>query len=268
MRTAIFYQNKRLETKNVHMKKHYLFLLPALATLLYTENGQCQKKEYKPEDTEVWSPEPAVVTPGRESHLPPSDAIILFDGSNADAWKHTKSDTVKWLISDGAITVVPKTGQLVTRQSFGSCQLHIEFKMPVEDDKTGQGRGNSGVFFMGRYEVQVLNNYNNKTYVNGQCASVYKDSPPLVNACRPSQEWQCYDIVFTAPVFNKKGKLVTPAYVTVFHNGVLVQNHTEIKGTTAYIGPHSYTAHAEKEPLGLQDHGNAISFRNIWLREL
>ena len=254
------------------MKKQYIYLLLAIISLCCIDSIYSQKKEYKPEDTEVWSPEPAIVTPGKESHLPPSDAIVLFDGSNTNAWKHQQSDTVKWSVSNGAITVVPKAGQIISRQKFGSCQLHLEFKMPVEDDKTGQGRGNSGVFFMGRYEVQILNNYNNKTYVNGQCASVYKESPPLVNACRPSEEWQTYDIVFTAPVFNKKGKVEKPAYVTVFHNGVLVQDNLPI----AKRGPGCQAKNiCEPNPLMLQDHSGfpgapdtTMKFRNIWLRKL
>jgi hypothetical protein len=208
----------------------------------------------------LW-PEPAVVTPG-EGSAPPSDAIILFDGKDFEAWDGAKG----WKIdSDGGFTV---KGGLQTKRSFGDCQLHLEFASPKEVRGSGQGRGNNGVGFMGaRYEIQVLDSFNNKTYPEGQCAAVYNQRPPMVNASRRPGEWQTYDIVFIAPRFDKDGKVLRPAYVTVLHNGVLVQNHTEVVGETAYDHPNVYTKHAEKLPLVLMYHGNPVRFRNIWLRE-
>lgn len=207
-------------------------------------------------------PEPAVVTPG-EGSAPPSDAIVLFDGKNFDAWNGAKD----WKVdADGGFTA---RGVLQTRQNFGDCQLHLEFASPREVKGRGQGRGNNGVGLMGaRYEIQVLDSYKNKTYPEGQCASVYNQRPPLVNASRKPGEWQTFDIAFTAPRFGKDGKLVKPAYVTVLHNGVLVQNHTEVLGNTFYDRATAYTKHAEKLPLVLMYHGNPVRFRNIWIREI
>lgn len=232
-------------------------------------NVQAQEQKMKPEDTEVWEPVPEVVTPGEQSHLPPSDAIVLFDGSNFEAWESTNEGggDVKWTVADMAMTVKGGTGGIKTKQSFGSCQLHIEWRSPAEVKGNGQGRGNSGVFLMGAYELQVLDNYNNVTYSNGQAASLYKQAIPLANACRPPGEWQTYDIIFSAPRFNEDGSLAQPAYVTVIHNGVLVQNHFQLKGPSKYIGLPEYKSHG-KMPLMLQDHGNPVSFRNVWLREL
>jgi hypothetical protein len=208
----------------------------------------------------LW-PEPPVVTPG-EGHGPPSDAVVLFDGKNFDAWDGARG----WKVDpDGGFTV---KGALQTKQSFGDCQLHLEFASPREVKGSGQGRGNNGVGFMGaRYEIQVLDSYQNKTYPEGQCAAVYNQRPPMVNASRKPGEWQTYDIVFTAPRFGADGKLDRPAYVTVLHNGVLVQNHTEVLGNTFYDQPAAYTRHAEKLPLVLMYHGNPVRFRNIWVRE-
>jgi hypothetical protein len=208
----------------------------------------------------IW-PEPAIVTPG-EDGKPPSDAIVLFDGKNFDAWEGARN----WKVDDdGGFTV---KGLLKTKQSFGDCQLHVEFAEPKEVRGRDQGRGNNGIGLMdGRYEIQVLDCYNNKTYPEGQCASVYNQRPPMVNACRKPGEWQTYDIVFTAPRFDQQGKLLKPGYVTLLHNGVLVQNHTEILGSTHYDQPNVYKAHPEKQPLVLMYHGNPVRFRNIWLRE-
>jgi hypothetical protein len=209
----------------------------------------------------VW-PEPPVVTPG-EGNGPPSDAIVLFDGANFDAWEGAagfKPD------SDGAFTV-KKVMQ--TKQSFGDCQLHVEFATPKEVKGRGQGRGNNGIGLMGaRYEIQVLDSYDNKTYPEGQCASVYNQRPPMVNASRKPGEWQTFDIVFTAPRFDAESKVSKPAYVTVVHNGMLVQNHTEILGTTHFDRPAEYSKHPEKQPLVLMYHGNPVRFRNIWIREI
>ena len=209
----------------------------------------------------LW-PEPPVVTPG-EAGGPPSDAIVLFDGKNFDAWDGAKG----WKVdADGAFTA---RGALQTRRGFGDCQLHLEFATPKEVKGSGQGRGNNGIGLMGaRYEIQVLDSYQNKTYPEGQCASVYNQRPPMVNASRKPGEWQTYDIVFTAPRFGKDGKLLKPAYVTVLHNGVVVQNHTEILGSTFYDRRNVYTKHADKLPLVLMYHGNPVRFRNIWIREI
>jgi hypothetical protein len=209
----------------------------------------------------VW-PEPAVVTPG-EGSGPPSDAVVLFDGKNFDAWEGAKNWTVD---ADGGFTV---KGLIKTKQGFGDCQLHVEFASPKEVKGSGQGRGNNGIGLMdARYEIQVLDSYNNKTYPEGACASVYNQKPPLVNASRKPGEWQSYDILFTAPRFDAEGKLSKPGYVTVLHNGVVVQNHTEIKGYTYYDRAMEYTKHADKLPLVLMYHGNPVRFRNIWVREI
>jgi hypothetical protein len=208
----------------------------------------------------IW-PEPAVVTPGEDGKAP-SDAIVLFDGKDFEEWKGAEG----WKVdADGGFTV---KGLIRTKRSFGDCQLHLEFATPKEVKGSGQGRGNNGIGLMGaRYEIQVLDSYNNKTYPEGQCASVYNQRPPMVNACRKPGEWQSYDIIFTAPRFDSEGKLQKPGYVTLLHNGVLVQNHTEIQGNTFYDHPSKYSRHAAKEPLVLMYHGNPVRFRNIWIRE-
>jgi hypothetical protein len=208
----------------------------------------------------VW-PEPKVVTPGSEGG-PPSDAIVLFDGHDLSQWHGGD----KWLIKDGVATV--HGGGITSKQSFGSCQLHAEWAAPEVVQGEGQGRGNSGIYFQGRYEVQVLDSYGNKTYYDGQAASIYKQWPPLVNACRKPGEWQTYDIIFDAPRFDADGQLTKPAYLTVLHNGVLVQNHAELQGATAWDRAPAYQAHPPKLPLHLQDHGNPVRFRNLWIREL
>ncbi len=206
----------------------------------------------------VWE-EPKKVTPGTDGS-PPSDAIVLFDGKNMDAWVGGE----KWLVQYAATA----KSVVTTKQAFGDCQLHLEFATPKEVRGKGQGRGNNGVGFMGaRYEVQILDSWENPTYLDGMCAALYKQRPPLVNASRKPGEWQTYDIVFEAPRF-KDGKLARPAHVTVLHNGVLVQNHVELQGDTPYDRPPAYKPHAEKLPLVLMYHGNPVQFRNIWIREL
>jgi hypothetical protein len=209
----------------------------------------------------VW-PEPAVVTPG-DNNAAPSDAIVLFDGKNFDAWKGAN----KWTVDeDGGFTV---KGVIETKQGFGDCQLHLEFASPKVVKGEGQGRGNNGVGFMGaKYELQVLDSYENKTYYEGQCASVYNQRPPMVNSSRKPGEWQTYDVIFTAPRFDAEGKIQKPAYFTVFHNGVLVQNHTEVLGSTNYDKASKYEKHAAKLPLVLMYHGDPVRFRNIWIREI
>lgn len=231
-----------------------------------------------PKATEVWSPVPRVVTPGKTFADAPSDAIVLFDGKNLDQWE-SANDTTKaagWKVADGIITVDKKAGNIQTKQRFMDYQLHLEYRIPENITGSDQARGNSGVFLASTgpgdagYEMQVLDNYNNKTYVNGQAASIYKQYPPLVNACKKPGEWQTYDVIWTAPRFNEDGSLKSPARVTAFHNGVLVQNNVELKGPTLYIGTPTYKAHGAS-PLKLQAHGDPsqpISYRNIWLREL
>ena len=231
----------------------------------------------KPEDTEVWEPTPKIVTPGSNNTAPPSDAIILFDGKNLDEWVSAKDKSpAKWIVADGIVTVNKAAGNIETKRTFRDYQLHIEWKIPENITGSGQARGNSGVFLASTgsgdagYELQVLDSYNNKTYVNGQAASIYKQSIPLANANRKPGEWQIYDAVWTAPTFNAAGSLKTPAYVTVFFNGVLVQNHFELKGETRYIGRPFYKKF-DAAPVKLQAHGDPsepISFRNIWIREL
>jgi len=208
----------------------------------------------------IW-PEPAVVTPG-ENNSAPSDAIVLFDGKNFDAWKGGE----KWKVDDdGGFTV---KGALQTKQSFGDCQLHVEWASPKVVKGKEQGRGNNGIGLMGaRYEIQVLDSYQNPTYFEGQAGSVYNQRPPMVNASRKPGEWQSYDIVFTAPIFGKDGKVEKPAYVTLFHNGVLVQNHTELQGATYFDRENKYEKHDAKLPIVLMYHGDAVRFRNIWIRE-
>lgn len=220
-----------------------------------------------PKDTEVWEPEPRVVTPGNMG-APPSDAIVLFDGKDFKEWSVAgKEAEPGWQIKDGAMTVVKGAGNIATKRSFGDCQLHIEFRTPSVVEGEGQGRSNSGVFLQSRYEVQVLDSYKNRTYSNGQAGAIYKQSMPLVNACRPPGEWQTYDIFFTAPRFNADGVRIAPGRVTVVQNGVVIQHNVEIQGTTEYIGLPKNAAHG-KAPIELQDHGNPVSYRNIWIREL
>jgi hypothetical protein len=247
-------------------KLSYLLTLALISTAvsLYAEDDANLPK---PEVTEYYTPVPPVVS--APAGVPPSDAIVLFDGTNFDAWSPVKKGSKGWEISDGAMTIIPKSGYLQTKASFGDIQLHIEFREPKAiESKHGQGRGNSGVFMMGLYELQVLDSYNNPTYVNGQAASIYKQHPPLVNACRPPEVWQTYDVVFIAPRFSADGGLIKPARETVFHNGILVQYDVILKGPTEYRGYPKYKAHASKLPLQLQEHGNNVSYRNIWVREI
>jgi hypothetical protein len=212
----------------------------------------------------IW-PEPKVVEPGTAGS-PPADAMVLFDGKDMSAWDGADA----WPVKDGVVTIGPR-GQseyVTSKQSFGDCQLHVEWAEPEVARGSGQGRGNSGVFLMSKYEVQILDSYNNKTYFDGQCGAIYKQYPPLVNVSRKPGEWQTYDIIFEAPKFDFSGKVTKPAYITVLQNGVLVQNHVEILGSTAYDKPAAYEPHPEKAPLQLQNHGNPVKFRNIWIREI
>lgn len=226
-----------------------------------------QQAQKIPESTEIWEPVPTVITPS-EGNKPPSDAIILFNGTSLDSWTNEKNEPAGWTVADGCMTVKAGTGIIKTKKGFGDCQLHIEWRTPAEVKGESQGRGNSGIFLQNRYELQVLDSYNNKTYSNGQAGSIYKQKIPLVNACKKPGEWQTYDIIYMAPRFSQNGRVVIPAFITVLQNGVLVLNHAEIQGPTDYIGLHEYVAHSMNEPLTLQDHGNPVSYRNIWIREL
>ena len=219
-----------------------------------------------PEETEVWKPAPPAVDPGRPGR-PPSDAVVLFDGADLSEWRG-RGGAPQWPVADGAVTVRPGAGNLTTKRRFRDVQLHVEWRTPAVVAGESQGRGNSGVFLMGLYEVQVLDSWENPTYVNGQAASVYKQHVPLVNASRPPGAWQTYDIVFTAPRFAAGGALERPATMTVLHNGVLVQNHVTLAGPTVFRGAPRYEAHADRLPIMLQDHRNPVSYRNIWVREL
>lgn len=220
----------------------------------------------KSEVTEIWEPVPRLVaTPEGQA---PSDATVLFDGSNLDAWESVKGGAAEWLVADGAMSVARGKGDIRSKESFCDMQLHVEWRSPANDQgHDGQDRGNSGIFLQGLYEVQVLDSTDNPTYVNGQAASVYKQHPPMVNASRQPGEWQSYDIIFTAPVFDDKGGLSRAAHVTVLHNGVVVQNHAQIQGATEWIGYPSYKAH-DCAPIALQDHDADVSYRNIWVRPL
>lgn len=254
-----------------------IVFLSAILTFVFIINLKAQQQG-DPKLTEVYSPVPPIVTPGKINSDAPSDAIVLFDGKNLDQWRSVKDSTMpaKWIVSQNILTVDKSAGNIETKQAFTDYQLHIEWRIPENISGEGQARGNSGVFLAstgpgdGGYELQVLDNYNNSTYVNGQAGSIYKQSIPLANVCKRPGEWQSYDVVWTAPRFNDDGSLKTPAYATVFHNGVLVQNHTELKGQTVYIGQPFYKKHGPC-PIKLQAHGDKsepISYRNIWVRQL
>ncbi|AXT50450.1 DUF1080 domain-containing protein [Aquimarina sp. BL5] len=232
------------------------------------EDSPITKKEITdPKETEVWNPEPKAVS-FNEVNVP-SDAIVLFNGNDLDQWISTKDSTAaSWTINpDKTMTVKPGTGDIQTKSNFGSVQLHLEWKAPDVVKGEGQGRGNSGVFFQDKYEVQILDSYQNRTYSNGQATSIYKQHIPLVNATKPNDQWQTYDIIFHEPKFDTDGKKTKSGSFTVIHNGVLVQDHVEILGSTEYIGPPKNDPHG-KGPIKLQDHSNPVHYRNIWLREL
>lgn len=267
------------------MKKFFCFLLTLISLGAF---GQTQPD---PKATEVWDPKPKIVTPGKLCGEPPADAIILFDGQNLNEWQNPqfkgepanidgiekmlkerdenfKHAEAGWSIMDKDLVVKPGNGAIETKKSFNNFQLHIEWLSPVATGKQGQGYSNSGIFLMSLYELQVLNSFENQTYSNGQAGSMYKQIMPLVNASRPPGEWQMYDVIFSSPVYSERGELVTPARVTVFHNGVLIQNNAALKGPTCFVGQTRPIVHPAKMPLRLQDHGDQIRFRNIWIREL
>jgi hypothetical protein len=249
------------------------FSLAIFLALLFSTNfalGQVDQR-WKPNDPD--RPLPPIITPGTEStqSMPgkaPSDAIVLFDGKDLSKWAGEDDGPAKWKMGKGYFEVAPETGYIHSRQPFGDCQLHVEFTEPVPAVGESQGRGNSGVFLMGLYEIQVLDSYKNKTYADGQASGVYGQFPPQVNASRPPGEWQWYDIIFHRPHFGSDGKVLRPARVTVLHNGVLVQDNVELSGPTEHHERPPYKAGPDKLPLKLQDHGNPVRYRNIWIREL
>jgi hypothetical protein len=226
-----------------------------------------QVKQYKWEVHDKSRPLPPIVTPGPTAADPPSDAVVLFNGDDLSNWESTKGGPSEWKVENGYMEITRRTGGLRSKQAFGSCQLHIEWATPDIVKGEGQGRGNSGVFPMRLYEVQVLDSYENTTYADGQAASFYGQSPPAVNACRPPGQWQTYDIIFHRPIFDGND-VVKPATITVLHNGVLVQDNFEIEGPAVHKRRPKYVPHADKEPIILQDHGNPVRYRNIWIREL
>lgn len=232
-----------------------------LMLVLLVQQILAQSNPYNPNKyQEVWAPEPRKVDTGLDDKTPPSDAIVLYDGTSLDQWVSTREGSaIQWKSEDGILTVNPKTGSIKTKKEFGDCQLHLEWRTPaIVEEEQGQKRGNSGVYIQSRYEVQILDSYNNSTYVNGQAGAIYKQHIPLVNAARKPGEWQTYDILFTAPKFNSDSIKVSSGKVTVLHNGVLIQHNVELKGQA----PHG------KAPLMLQDHSDLVSFRNIWIRLL
>jgi len=211
-------------------------------------------------------PQPPVVTPGNFSQMasPPSDAIVLFDGKDLSQWRDKQGNPAPWRVEDGAL--ISAKGDIVTTNQFGDMQLHLEFREPIPGRGEGQGRGNSGVFLMGQYEIQVLDGFENKTYADGVTGAIYGQHPPLANACLPPGEWQTYDLTFNVPHFNDHGELVSPGYVTVYFNGVMVQNHQAIRGATNWKSPGKYAPTGPTGPLALQYHNNPVAFRNIWVR--
>ncbi|MDR0795780.1 MAG: DUF1080 domain-containing protein [Tannerella sp.] len=271
------------------MKKVFVFLtlcvcatymLAQQATPQAAQQGQQQQvqpprpPQWNPAATEWYTPVPPKVAPGRSAGQPPSDAIILFDGTNMDKWESSRAVTERgarpdpspWKIENGTMVIVPRSGGIQTKEYFGDCQLHIEFKSPPAENHNGQNRGNSGIFLQNTYEVQVLDGDNNETYVNGMVGSIYKQSAPSVNAYTKNGEWQVYDIYWKAPKFDSNG-LIEPAQITVVLNGIVIQNHFTLKGDTPYTGLPKYTPHG-RLPLSLQDHGTAVAYRNIWIRNL
>lgn len=237
--------------------RRLLFIAAVITPGLFAANGQAD--EYL--NGIKWE-EPKVVNPGETNASPPSDAIVLFDGTDASKWKNGEN----WTVKDGLLLC--GKGVVTSTEEFGDCQVHIEWSAPTPPKGSGQGRGNSGVFLMGKYEIQVLDSYENETYFDGQAGAIYKQTPPMVNATRAPGEWNTYDILWTAPRFNEDGSLKSPAYITAMHNGIVILNHFELLGDTPFNRPPEYKAHSEVGPISLQDHGNPVAFRNIWVRPM
>ncbi len=264
------------------MKKSVISIMMLLSFAFYAAQGQQgnaqqtrQKQQYParmtPQMTEFFEPAVKVIQPAAQVGMAPSDAIVLFDGSDVNKeWEDSRGNPTKWVVENGALVCVKGSGVVQTKRKFNDFQLHIEWKSPSEVKGDGQGRGNSGVYLQSLYEVQVLDSYNNPTYVQGQAGSLYKQHAPLVNACRKPGEWQSYDIIYTAPRFEEDSlSWFAPPRVTVIHNGVLIQNNVSLRGPTLYIGMPEYSIRKHGAmPLVLQDHGNPVAFRNIWIREL
>jgi hypothetical protein len=259
---------------NIIHKVFVLFFIISVSSTLSAQEEFPKPGKMEPNMSEFWLPQPIIVTPGvakSEEPIPaPSDADVLFDGKDLSKWKGVKTEEAQWTVSDGIFTVKKGMGSIETKKHYRDFQLHLEWKVPASINGSSQFRGNSGVILQGIYEIQVLDNYINKTYANGQAGSVYKQTAPLVNAMKKPGEWNVYDIIYTAPTFTKDSIYRTFPYVTVIHNGIIVQNNTRINGTTAYIGFPKVKVHGDG-PIMLQDHGDpseAISFRNIWIRNL
>jgi hypothetical protein len=247
-----------------------LSLLTIIFTLGCTANpgiSPAPAKKYLWQVHDPQRPNPPKIAPGTPADQPPSDAIVLFDGRDLAEWTSAQGEPAKWQIKDGYMQMTPKAGDIRTKQAFGSCQLHIEWASPEKITGTGQETGNSGVFFMEKYEVQVLDSFSSSTYADGQAGALYGQKPPDVNVCRPPGQWQSYDIIFHAPVF-QNNSLVKPATITVLHNSVLIQDHWVIEGTTFHKRRAQYQPHPSQVPLRLQDHGNPVRYRNIWIRPL
>ena len=256
------------------MKLRSILFLTAIFATFSLLAQQPERPRMTPEMTQQWEPVPPIVTPGRActtAGTAPSDAIVLFDGTDLSAWVNSRNgEAAQWDVRDGVFFVNREAGDIQTRQEFNSFQMHIEWRIPADVQGSGQGRGNSGIFIQGRYELQILDSYNNETYVNGQAGSIYKQTPPLVNAMRPPGEWNTYEIIYTAPTFRADGTFRTPPRITVLHNGVLIHYNTIIQGTTEFIGLPQVREHGAG-PIRLQAHGSSmqpLSFRNVWIREL
>lgn len=235
--------------------------------ILFAGCGQEKGQSYRWGVHDLNRPQPPVVVPGDKPGQPPSNAVVLFDGDDTEMLQMHDGSPVKWKMENGYLEAVPKSGSLMTRHNFGDCQLHIEWCNPSDEGK-GQFHGNSGVFLMNQYEVQILDSYNNTTYPDGQAAAIYGQYPPMFNAMKPTGQWQVYDIVFRRPRFNDRGEVVEPARVTVFHNGIVVQESAELAGATANKQRAKYTPHPDAMPIMLQDHHNPVRFRNIWVVQL
>jgi len=233
--------------------------LMVLASFTLATAQDLQGEEYL---TGIEWQEPKIITPGKENSLPPSDANVLFGGKDLSKWENGEN----WSVRDGV--AYAGKGQIVSKDKFGDCQIHLEWSAPTPPKGEGQGRGNSGLFLMRMYEIQILDSYQNKTYFDGQAGGIYKQTPPMVNVTRPPGEWNAYDVYWTRPRFADDGSLVSPAYMTAVHNGVLILNHFELHGDTPYHRPPAYTKHDDMLPISIQDHGNPVAFRNIWVREI
>ena len=242
-----------------------LWILAAILGCALTGFAQKRASDWKVHDRD--RAQPVAVTPGDKPCMAPSDAIILFDGKDLSQWQKGNGQPAIWKVEDGTMAVVKKGGSIVTKQPFGDCQFHIEWAAPEPGQGSGQGRGNSGIKFMGRYELQVLDSYDNITYSDGHAGAIYGQYPPLVNVSKKPGQWQTYDVIFRRPIFDDQGKVVRPASMTVFYNGVVVQDHSILLGGTSGAS-RSYKKHADKLPLQLQDHSNPVRYRNIWIREL